>query len=249
MDTFTSWDPPPEPRSTALTELSFYGCDIVPSALAQVLDLPRALKRLTFKGQPSWYDPSAMTAYTDSTRYADAVYQQRESLEFIDLDYFLLDFRGGEESERLDLTRLTVLREAHVNPYDIARSVPGSESVGDGKVVPFDFLPPTLETLVLEYGTRDTHPLTELVRSMSATSTKLGNIQQYTLLCAVPEHVDSPPHVPYENTRYEGSFTAMGVKFVHRYLGVKKPVPVIPIKCHCCYYEDRYGPLPSRYIR
>lgn len=70
--------------STSLEELTLRGCDIGTEALGKILAVPRALRRLTFKGT---IRQLTLRAGNVRQQYIDTIAQQAHSLLALDLDF------------------------------------------------------------------------------------------------------------------------------------------------------------------
>lgn len=111
-------------RSLPLEELSFLCCDLSPGTLESLLAVPKALRRLRFRGSPRSEMPEHLEA--DTQLYVNAIKQQAKSLEYLDISpAFPVETRAP-----IDLRSLTALRDLRIRPRTLYGDVDMSPGVG-----------------------------------------------------------------------------------------------------------------------
>ncbi|PYI02907.1 hypothetical protein BO78DRAFT_350685 [Aspergillus sclerotiicarbonarius CBS 121057] len=110
-------------RSTSLEKLSLFGCDAAPSAIRDLLSLPRALKHFIYKGAPWTHRPYNLMG--DRQKCIDVVKVQADSLLTLDMDFY----PGNWENPALDFRDFRSLEQLTVDPSALR---------GNGKFDPKD---------------------------------------------------------------------------------------------------------------
>ncbi|KAI2991334.1 hypothetical protein CBS147482_9037 [Aspergillus niger] len=138
----------PSPRSTPLERLSLFGCDVSPSAMGEMLSLPRALKHLTYKGAPWCYRPTNLMP--NRQIYVDKIKAQADSLLSLDIDFY----PGVVDNPPVDFTALQCLEQLTVES-DALRGTGEYDPKNNSKLCLWKSpelkcqLPPSLKHLVL----------------------------------------------------------------------------------------------------
>lgn len=137
-------------RFSPLEELGLVCCDLSSGTMEGLLAIPKALRRLTFGGSPRSQAREGLDY--DTQLYVNAIKQQADSLEYLDISPpILLD----ERREPIDLRSLTVLRSLRIRPRTLYGDInmnPGLSSLSplfSGNPLPQPALPANLRLLRL----------------------------------------------------------------------------------------------------
>jgi hypothetical protein len=135
-------DLPKQSQSTSLQELHFHLCDIHAQSLADMLALPRALKRLTI-GQNHGYPPIENSP-VDMNDYVLAMRKQYKSLEVLTI-IRETEFRHSP----LRLENLLALRRLEIDPRVLFTPLNTPARIASAAAEVTSILPAGLEELVL----------------------------------------------------------------------------------------------------
>lgn len=166
----------PSTQGTALEDLTILNCWISPARVADMLQWPKALKRLTLRTSQTTEAPEDPEFET----HVDKVSVHCASLEFMDYDFFWgheeeTDFHGLRNLKHLTTTLSTLVgRECH------------ELDVEDGTN-----LPESLESLTLRYDEHKAWSLSAIYELVK--SEKLPNLRRFT--CEVPENIENLPSI------------------------------------------------------